>query len=381
MRGKMADRKEQMGMKEIRKQVVPAFETEGVVEKIEPHGNGHINETYRVTCRTEENGIKQYVLQRINTDVFKNPDELMDNISRVTSFLKEKVEKNGGDPLRETLSMIPTKGGGTLWKDGNGNYWRMYVFIDGTVCMENVEKPEDLYSSALAFGNFQRLLADFPAACLHEVIPNFHHTPSRYADFNRAVEADVCKRAEGVEEEIRFVRDREGDLAAISSRLEDGSLPLRVTHNDTKLNNILFDAATGEGLCVIDLDTVMPGSSLYDFGDAIRFGASTGAEDEKNLDLIACSLELFEAYTRGYLKGCGGSLTAQEMRMLPMGAKLMTLECGMRFLTDYLQGDTYFRIHREGHNLDRARTQFKLVRDMEEKWDALEEIVDRVNKE
>lgn len=381
MRGKMADRKEQMGMKEIRKQVVPAFETEGVVEKIEPHGNGHINETYRVTCRTEENGIKQYVLQRINTDVFKNPDELMDNISRVTSFLKEKVEKNGGDPLRETLSMIPTKGGGTLWKDGNGNYWRMYVFIDGTVCMENVEKPEDLYSSALAFGNFQRLLADFPAACLHEVIPNFHHTPGRYADFNRAVEADVCKRAEGVEEEIRFVRDREGDLAAISSRLEDGSLPLRVTHNDTKLNNILFDAATGEGLCVIDLDTVMPGSSLYDFGDAIRFGASTGAEDEKNLDLIACSLELFEAYTRGYLKGCGGSLTAQEMRMLPMGAKLMTLECGMRFLTDYLQGDTYFRIHREGHNLDRARTQFKLVRDMEEKWDALEEIVERVNKE
>ncbi len=369
-----------MEMEEIRAQVVPAFQTEGVLEEIGPHGNGHINETYKVCFRLDTGERRRYILQRINTDVFKNPWFLTENIENVTSFLRKKSARSGGDPLRETLSLVPLQSGGTLLEDAYGNYWRMYLFIEDTICLENVEKPEDLYSSAFAFGNFQRLLADFPAASLHEVIPNFHHTPSRYEDFNQAVREDVCGRAERVAEEIRFIREREADLSAISACLADGSLPLRVTHNDTKLNNILFDAVTGKGICVIDLDTVMPGSALYDFGDAIRFGASTGAEDEKDLDQISCSLELFEAYTRGYLKGCDGSLTEQEIHMLPMGAKLMTLECGMRFLTDYLQGDTYFRIHREEHNLDRARTQFKLVRDMEEKWEEMVKIVERVRE-
>lgn len=379
-REEIVSRKEKLGMEEIQAQVVPAFQTEGVLEEMCTHGNGHINETYKVSFRLGTGERRQYVLQRINTDVFKNPWELTENIENVTAFLRKKSERNGGDPLRETLSLIPVQSGGTLLEDAYGNYWRMYLFIEGTVCLENVEKTEDLYNSAFAFGNFQRLLSDFPATSLHEVIPNFHHTPGRYEDFNRAVQEDVCGRVESVAEEIRFIREREADLSAITACLVDGSLPLRVTHNDTKLNNILFDAVTGKGICVIDLDTVMPGSALYDFGDAIRFGASTGAEDEKDLDRISCSLELFETYTRGYLKGCGGTLTEQEIRMLPMGAKLMTLECGMRFLTDYLQGDTYFRIHREEHNLDRARTQFKLVRDMEEKWEEMTKIVERVRE-
>lgn len=361
-------------METIREKVIPAFETEGILQEMAPYGNGHINETYRLTCLSEK-GEWQYILQKINDGVFTNPGELQENVIHITAFLKEKIAGYGGDPLRETLTVIPLKSGESLYRDTEGNYWRMYLLIGHTLCLDNAEKPEDLYHGALAFGNFQRLLADFPAASLYEVIPDFHNTVKRYGDFEKAVQEDVCGRVCQVQEEIRFVRERSAEMAAICDGLKDGTIPLRVTHNDTKLNNVLFDDRTGLGLCVIDLDTVMPGSALYDFGDGIRVGTSTGAEDEKNLELISCDMKLFRAWTEGYLKGCGESLTETEIRMLPLGAKLMTLECGMRFLTDHLQGDVYFRIHRPGHNLDRARTQFKLVRDMEEKWDEMAGIV------
>ena len=238
-----------------------------------------------------------------------------------------------------------------------------------------MESKKDFYDSAVAFGNFQRLLSDFPAHTLYETIPNFHNTPSRFLDFKAAVDRDKLGRAKLAEKEIAFALEREKDTAVLTNLLKEGKLPLRVTHNDTKLNNILFDASTKKALCIIDLDTVMPGLSHYDFGDSIRFGASTGAEDEKDLSKVELDLSLFEAFTMGYLEGCAGSLTDLETEMLPMGAKLMTYECGIRFLADFLDGDVYFKIHRDGHNLDRARTQFKLVADMEEKWGEMAAIV------
>ena len=228
-----------------------------------------------------------------------------------------------------------------------------------------------------ASGDSQQLLADYPAATLHETIKNFHNTVDRFHNFLKAVEEDVVGRAKDVQAEIEFVKAREADCHIICDALANGEIPLRVTHNDTKLNNVMIDNKTGKGLCVIDLDTVMPGSALYDYGDSIRFGASTAAEDEQNLDLVSCDMNLFEIYTKGYTEGCAGSLTEKEIRLMPMGAKLMTLECGMRFLTDHLQNDIYFKIHRENHNLDRARTQFKLVADMEAKWDQMNAIVEK----
>ena len=238
-----------------------------------------------------------------------------------------------------------------------------------------MEKPDDFYQSAVAFGNFQRLLADFPAKTLHETIPGFHDTAARLETFRQAVRADVCHRAGSVGEEIDFVLSREAAAHVLGDLLAEKKLPLRVTHNDTKLNNIMIDNKTGKGVCVIDLDTVMPGLAVHDFGDSIRFGANTAAEDERDLSKVSLSLPLFRLYAKGFIEGCGGSLTETEIEMLPMGAKAMTLECGMRFLTDYLQGDTYFKVHRPGHNLDRCRTQFELVRDMERKWSELQETV------
>lgn len=368
---------EQLNLEEIRNNVAASFCLDGEITEVIPYGSGHINDTLRVTCKLEDGNTKRYILQRMNDDIFKNPFELMENVMNVTSFLRKKIIAAGGDPDRETLNVIPTKDGANYLEDRNGDYWRTYIFIEDATCFDTVEKPEDFYNSAVSFGNFQRLLADYPAATLHETIKNFHNTVSRFADFKKAVEEDVCGRAKDVPEEIRFVLDREADCHVICDALAKGEIPLRVTHNDTKLNNIMIDNHTGKGLCVIDLDTVMPGSALYDYGDSIRFGASTGAEDEQNLDLISCDLGLFEIYTKGYVEGCGGSLTEEEIRLMPMGAKLMTLECGMRFLADHLQGDVYFKTHRENHNLDRARTQFKLVADMESKWEQMQAIVEK----
>ena len=358
-------------------EVAAQFQTKGGTVEYAPYGNGHINDTFLVVCETQEGKRRRYILQRMNRSIFKMPQQLMENVVNVTEYLRGMIARRGGDPDRETLNVVKTKDGSNYYLDGQGDYWRMFLFVEQTVCLEKVESAKDFYDSAVAFGNFQKMLSDYPAKTLHETIPNFHNTPSRFSDFRRAVREDKMGRAAQAKEEIEFALAREKDTRVLTDMLKAGELPLRVTHNDTKLNNILFDADTKKAICIIDLDTVMPGLSHYDFGDSIRFGASTGAEDEKDLDKIEMDLSLFEAFTKGYLEGCGGSLTEKEIEMLPMGAKLMTYECGIRFLADFLEGDTYFKIHRDGHNLDRARTQFKLVKDMEDKWADMAAIVEK----
>lgn len=351
------------------------FDVTGTLAVKEVYGNGHINDTFLLIFRETDGSERKIIMQRINTDIFTRPVELMENILNVTSYLRLQIEKEGGDPDRETLNVICTREGKAHLLDGDGNYWRMYQFIEDTISYDSVNKPEDFYESALAFGHFQRMLSDFPAASLHEIIPGFHDTKARLEYFCQVVKEDLLGRAAEVEREIQFVLDR-SELASVLGKMQaEGDLPLRVTHNDTKLNNIMLDKDTGKAVCVIDLDTVMPGLAVNDFGDSIRFGASTGAEDERDLDKIECSMELFEYYVRGFIEGCAGRLTQNELHSLTLGAKVMTYECGMRFLTDYLEGDTYFKIHRNKHNLDRCRTQFKLVEDMEKKWDEMERIV------
>lgn len=356
-------------------QIAERFEIEGETAAIESHGNGHINDTYLLTCRRASGEELRYILQRMNHEVFKDPKGLMENIAGVTTFLQKKIQEHGGDPRREALNVIAAREGGTFCRLDDGTFWRMYRFVEDAVSCDVVERPEDFYESAVAFGHFQKLLADYPAESLHETIPDFHNTIDRLEKFKKALAEDSMNRAGEAADEIRFVLDREADCRVLCDLLASGEIPLRVTHNDTKLNNIMLDNQTRKGICVIDLDTVMPGSALYDYGDSIRFGANTGAEDERDLSKISCDLELFALYTKGFIEGCEGSLTKKEIELLPMGAKLMTLECGMRFLTDHLEGDHYFKIHRPGHNLDRCRTQFCMVKDMEDKWEQMESIV------
>ncbi|XCP84601.1 aminoglycoside phosphotransferase family protein [Roseburia hominis] len=356
-------------------EVIANFRYEGRLVKGGVYGSGHINDTYLLIFEIADMGRIKVILQRMNKSIFQKPVELMENIMGVTTYLRDKIKENGGDSERETLNVIQALDGKSYYRDSQGDYWRSYKFITDATSYDQVEKPEHFYQSAVTFGNFQCLLADYPAETLHETIKGFHDTKARFAVFKKAVEEDVAGRAASVQKEIQFVLDRE-DIANYFSDLQAaGEIPLRVTHNDTKLNNIMIDNETGKGICVIDLDTVMPGLAVHDFGDSIRFGASTAAEDEKDLSKVSCSMELFELYTKGFLEGCKGRLTEKEIELLPMGAKCMTYECGMRFLTDYLQGDTYFKVHREGHNLDRCRTQLRLVEDMEQKWDQMQAIV------
>ena len=355
-------------------EIIGMFAFPGTFVEAIPYGNGHINDTYRLTF--EQNGRPvYYILQRMNRKVFQRPEELMENIEGVTAWLKKKIQENGGDIYRETLNVIPSADGKAWCVDDTGEYWRAYYFIENALCLDQAAGTQDFYESAVAFGHFQRLLSDYPADTLHETIPDFHNTPDRFRKFRTAVEADVCGRAAAVQDEIRFVMEREAFTHTLMDRLAEGKLPLRVTHNDTKLNNIMLDEKTRKGICVIDLDTVMPGLAANDYGDSIRFGANHSAEDEPDLTKVNFSLELFEAYTKGFLEIAGDALTPLEIETLPWGAKLMTLECGMRFLTDYLEGDHYFAVHRPGQNLDRTRTQFKLVRDMEAHWDEMNAIV------
>ena len=361
---------------ERKQEAIRQFVSGEHVQKMEPYGNGHINDTYLVTMWDGQ----KIILQRINRDIFQKPEQVMENIMGVTTFLKKKIRKNGGDPERETLTFLPAEDGKYYYTDAQGDYWRASIFISGATSYELIEWPEQFYQSAVAFGNFQRMLSDYPAETLHETIKGFHDTRARFAAFRKAVEEDVMGRAKEVRPEIRFVFEREDLANFFAERLERKELPLRVTHNDTKLNNSLIDDRTGKGLCVIDLDTVMPGLAVNDFGDSIRIGASTALEDERDLSKVSCSMELFEAYTRGFLESCGEQLTQEEIRLMPMGAKGMTYETGMRFLMDYLQGDTYLKISREKHNLDRARTQFALVADMERKWDTINAIIHKYMK-
>lgn len=342
-----------------------------IVDNAESYGNGHINDTYLIKCTPN------YILQRINTKIFKKPDEVMDNIEAVTKHLSVKIKEEGGDPNRETLTVINTIDGNNFLQDGEDSY-RVYKFIEDTVCYEQADTDELLYNAAFTYGKFLNMLADFPADKLNETIVDFHNTPVRVKNFEKSVSENLSGRADEVKEEIEFARAREHEAGIIVDAIKSGEVPLKVTHNDTKLNNVLFDAKTNKGLCVIDLDTVMPGSALYDFGDALRFSGSTAAEDEPDLSKVEFSLEKFRAYTQGFIDSARDSLTEKEIELLPFSIKLMTYECGIRFLGDHIDGDTYFKIHRENHNLDRCRTQFKLVADIEKKYDEMMKIVKEI---
>ena len=343
---------------------------------VKPFGEGHINETYAVYMPGPEGtDVPRYVLQRVNIHVFKNPAQVMENIFSVTEYLREVIRKEGGDLDRETLSYIKTKSGDTYFEDADGQPWRCLHYVPNSICHQTVEEPQQFYQSARSFGHFLKQLGDYPAERLYETIPRFHDTVKRFQDFSEAVRKDVKNRAGQCREEIDFALAREADCGVLMKQLQEGVLPLRVTHNDTKLNNILFDADTDQGLCIIDLDTIMPGLAANDFGDSIRFGASTAEEDEPDLSKVHFDIHLYELYVKGYLEMARDVLTPAEIDSLPWGARLMTLECGMRFLADYLQGDVYFKTAYPDHNLVRARTQFRLVKEMEEQFDSMYEIL------
>lgn len=349
----------------ILQEVLDAF---GIKEKVVPYGNGHINDTY---CSVSA----KYIIQRINTDVFQDADALMGNIERVTEFLKKKIIAEGGDPERETLTVVKTVDGKPYYKFDDDNVFRVYLCIGQTYTIESDKTPEDMYNAGKGFGKFQQMLADFDAESLNETIVDFHNTPKRVEALKQAIAEDRAGRADSVRVEIDFALKNAEFSDIVVNGIKSGDIPLRVTHNDTKINNILYDEQSGEAIAVIDLDTVMPGSMLYDFGDALRMGASTAAEDETNLDDVRFDKECFEAFARGYLAETKSVMSPMELELLPFSAKLLTYECGTRFLTDYLNGDVYFKIHRENHNLDRARNQFKLVSEIAKIEDELKEIV------
>lgn len=350
------------------------FSLGGEFTGYEKCNNGHINSTYMLIF--EENGkVKKYILQKINTAVFKDPDKLMSNIVAVTSHIRRKNEEmNVPWADRGTLTFSPCNDGKYYYIDDGGNCWRVYGYIGDVYTCNAIDSTEVFENAGVAFGEFQNILADFDGASLYETIENFHNTVSRFSDFKKAVDENISGRLDTAKEEVEFAVAREKDTHVLVDMIAEGRLPLRVTHNDTKLNNILFDNISDKGICIIDLDTVMPGLSLYDFGDSIRFGANTAAEDEKDVSKVSLSLELYEAYVKGYLRSAKNSLTDLEKELLPWGAKIMTYECGIRFLMDYLNGDVYFHTDYPEHNLVRARTQFALVADMEKKMDEMKAI-------
>lgn len=340
-----------------------------VEQKSYPYGNGHINDTYLIT------DCPKYILQKINTSIFTDPDGVMNNIEAVTVHIKKKLSEQGRNPEKETLTVIKTIDGKNYYRDSDGGCYRMYKFIDGAVSFDNVSSPEILESAARSFGEFQSMLADFPADMLHESIKNFHNTPWRFENLKKAISEDKAGRLKDVGDKVDFALSFEHEIDKVTSGLADGSIPLRVTHNDTKINNVLIDPLTKKGVAVIDLDTVMPGSLLYDFGDGLRTGGAMAAEDETDLSKVGLSTELFESYVKGFLSGIGDRICQKELDLLPYSVFLLTYECGIRFLTDYLQGDTYFKIHRPNHNLDRACAQFAMCRDIISKYDKLSAIV------
>ena len=364
---------------QILEEVLNAYEFPATLMGAVRYGQGHINDTYCVVCQPQDGDAIRFILQGLSSAAFPHPEELMENFVGITTYLRDKVISAGGDPARETLSIVKTKEGKDYYTDSNGRVWRLMPYVEDTDCLQRAT-PELFEASARAFGRFQKMLQGYPAQTLHETIVNFHNTEDRYAKFLKALEADVVGRAKEVQPEIDFVLARKADCSVALQAHRDGKLPLRVTHNDTKLNNVLIDRATGEGVCIIDLDTTMPGFSINDFGDSIRFGANHSDESEKDLSKVNFDLDLYEAYTRGFLEGTDGCLTEAELEYMPWGARLMTLECGIRFLTDYLDGDHYFRVGYPEQNLDRCRTQFKLVRDMEEVFPQMLAIVKKYAK-
>ena len=348
-------------------EVLRAFRLDAKPVSCEPYGCGHINVTYLAVT---ESG-RRYILQKINNNTFRDVAGLMENITAVTEFLRTKTD----DP-RSVLTLVKTHDGAS-YLHAQDAYWRVYDFVEDSICLQLPETDEDFYQSAVGFGTFQQLLTDFPAAKLHETIPNFHNTPDRYRALLETLERDPMHRAAQVQPEIEFALARQAEMSAIQNALTAGELPLRVTHNDTKINNVLLDAQTGDALCVIDLDTVMPGSALYDFGDAIRFGAATAAEDEA--EGMGLDMNLFGEFTEGFLEQVNGFLTPEEIQLLPLGVQVITCEIAMRFLADYLQGDPYFKIDHPQHNLARARAQMALLEDVERKYAQMQQVVARLS--
>ena len=362
---------------EIAVEALKSMKFDGDVINVKSFGSGIINDTFLVTCKNNKGNENKYILQKINSSIFKNVEKLMENYCGVCDYLKKIVSENGGDVERETITVVPTNSGKSYLKDSLDNYWRAIKFISDTVTYDVAESAEDFYKVGKAFGEFQNKLAGYNAENLYESIPNFHNTKERFKTFLLAIENNKARRLESVRSEVDFILEREKDTSILLDLYENGELPLRVTHNDTKISNILMDANTKNGICIIDLDTIMPGLSLYDFGDAIRSGATHALEDEKDLDKVYVDLEFFEAFTKGFLEGTNSSLTEKEIEMLPMGAKVITLEQAIRFLTDYLDGDVYYKTSYSNQNLDRTRTQLKLVKDIEEKWNELNNIVNK----
>jgi hypothetical protein len=355
--------------------VAKQFAISGEFEEARPHGTGHINDTYAVTFR-QTGGPVRYVLQRINHSIFKNPPALMENVERVTAHVRRKLEAGNADQLdRRVLTLVPTCDGRSWHADADGNYWRCYLFIERATTYDQITTAAQAREGAKAFGLFQRQLADLPPPRLHETIPGFHHSRQRFDALRAAIEANPRNRAAAVKPEIEFCLRREAMVDVLLGLQARGELPERVTHNDTKLNNVMLDDATGEGVCVIDLDTVMPGLALYDFGDMCRTGCSPTAEDERDLAKAEARMDIFEALVRGYLATAGEFLNAAEKAHLVFSARLITFEIGLRFLTDHLLGDRYFKIHRDGHNADRARVQFKMVESFERREAALDKVV------
>lgn len=361
---------------EITLEALKAINFDGEVINIKSFGNGIINDTFLVICKSNK-GKEKYILQKINHTIFKNVEKLMDNYCNICNYLKNIIKQRGGDSERETITVIPTKDGKNFFKDSMDNYWRAIKFIPNTITYDVIESANDFYKVGKAFGKFQNMLLGYDAASLYESIPNFHNTKERFKVFLKAIENNKGNRFDKVREEVNFILERKDDAAILVDMYENNELPLRVTHNDTKISNILMDSITKEGICVIDLDTIMPGLLVYDFGDAIRSGATHALEDEKDLSKVYIDLNFFECFTKGFLEGIHSSITKKEIEMLSMGVKIITLEQGIRFLTDYLDGDIYYKTSYEEQNLYRARTQLKLVKDIELKWDKLKSIVDK----
>ena len=349
--------------------ILAQFPFEGEFVKSTAINEGLINTTMKV-----EYTKGKYIVQKINTNVFKNPDELMSNIFITTDYIAEKFKSEGIDPSRSTLRFLKTKNSEPYYKDSDGSCWRSYVYIDNSYTLsENCEKQE-IYEAAKAFGSFQKTLSDFDGSKLYESIKDFHNTPVRFKTFCEAVNNNIAGRADEVSEEIEFFKSRESETGTVTALLASGEIPVRVTHNDTKINNVLFDSETKKAICVIDLDTIMPGSSLYDFGDSVRTCAAMTKEDEVDYTKAGIDLDVYEAYVNGFLDGTGNSLTEKEAELLPFSVKLLAYETGIRFLTDYLNGDVYFKTTHPTHNLERAHTQIQLVKDIEKKFEQMQKI-------
>lgn len=353
------------------KNVLRAFRFAGRYNHAEEFSSGNVNNTYHLYYDLTDGSTTEYVLQQINTYAFKNPEEVMCNIVRVTEYLRSTMEAAGESTDNRVLTCIPTLKGEYMHRDGEGNYWRAYCYIHDAIAYDRVERPEHFYEAGRAFGEFQRILSDFPVSELYDTIPYFHDTRRRFYAFVAAIANDKAGRAGGLEAEIDFFFDRRKMMSEIVKRIDTGEIPLRVTHNDTKINNIMIDEHTGRAVCVIDLDTVMAGSALYDYGDAIRYGACTAAEDEPDVTKIGLDLELFREFTAGFLSEIGDLLTEEELACLPLSIKVMTCELAMRFLTDYLDGDLYFKVNSPDHNLIRAHAQMRLLEDIEEKYESI----------